>query len=273
MDNNSVPPASATGKLSSAFSLFKPSMDAVAINLGSIIGLILLPIIPFVVLFFLFIAAHGSNGANVILLGLTVLLVVALYAYIVLTSISLLLLTLAGARGQHMTMNEALKSSTPFFWRFLGLSIILWVLEVIGLILFIIPFFFVLKRYLLTSYYMVDRNLGIRESMRVSSEDSKKYSGALWGILGVYFLIGLPSVVPFIGSLVTLVLGIMYYAAPAIRYLQIKGEKPVFKMPGSAAAPTPPSAASPQPPQAPTPPTAMPPQPPTAAAPPRPLVQ
>jgi hypothetical protein len=248
-------------------------MDAVAINLGSMLGLILLPIIPTAVLAVLFFTALGNNGANAILLGLSALLIVALAGYIVLSTIALLLLSLAGARGQRMTMGESLKAGVPFFWRFLGLSIIIGLLEVIGLILFVIPFFFVLKRYLLTPYYMVDRNLGISESMRLSVEDSKKYSGALWGIVGVYILIGLPPIIPFIGSIVSAVLYIMYYAAPAIRYLEIKGEKHVFKMPGSAAAPKPPSTDSPQPPQTPTPSAPKPPKSSGAAAPHRPLIQ
>jgi len=76
--------------------------------------------------------------------------------------------------------------------------------------LLIVPFFFAMRRYILAPYYMIDRGTGIRESLRQSAQDSKKFSGPLWGLVGVNLL---SQIIP--------IADILYMCAPAIRYKEV----------------------------------------------------
>lgn len=147
---------------------------------------------------------------------------------------------------------------------------------------------------MLAPYYLIDRDLGPIQALKQSMADYKKYRGT-WGVIGVLVLFELPSLIPFIGWIATLVLEVMYACAPALRYFQIKNvgmpqasgaagavvgggpAQPMVVGGDTAAMPTPitnpmsPQAPMPQANSQPTVPPATPPQqPPT---PPRPLVQ
>ena len=50
---------------------------------------------------------------------------------------------------------------------------------------------------------------------------------SIFGIIGIDILISLPNVIPVVGGLITFVLQIAYFCAPAIRYDQLKALKPV----------------------------------------------
>jgi hypothetical protein len=65
--------------------------------------------------------------------------------------------------------------------------------------------------------------------MRTSNGLSKDRSMTVYGILGVNVLINVPSAIPLIGGLVSFLLQIAYFCAPAIRYQQLKSTKPAAK--------------------------------------------
>ena len=266
MDNSTVSPSPGQVQFPGAFKLLKPSMHAVGINFWTIVKLFLLPLIPLIVIGALFFAI-GSNSSchhrsssidrrhhGTLLRLLHTARVAPAYAL------------LTGAKEKHITVGEALSGAKPYFWRYLGLSIILTIIFTISTILFVVPFFFMLRRYMLAPYYLIDKNLGIREALHQSAVDSRKYSSYIWGVIGVEFLLGILCAVPVLG----VVLRIMYGAAPAIRYQQIQdAEHP--SAPATPVAPGMPVVpiTNPLPPQAPMPPI-NPQQPPL---PPRPLIQ
>lgn len=113
-----------------------------------------------------------------------------------------------------------------------GLPLTVWVLMLVafrfwGLLFFPLGFIslIVIQRYFLAPYVMIDKKLGIRESMDRSAELSKLNTGSVWGIIGVMFLIGLINIVPIIGGLGSFIFGSLYSVAPALRYLQLKDLK------------------------------------------------
>lgn len=107
-------------------------------------------------------------------------------------------------------------------WRLVGLYIVIGVVTMIGFILLIIPGIIMLRRYSLAPYVMMDKKTGIRESMDISAAITKPYSGSIYRVLGVIFLIALLALIPIIGWLVSLVLGMLYTVALALRYQQLK---------------------------------------------------
>ena len=108
------------------------------------------------------------------------------------------------------------------WWRMFGLYLLTGLYIFVGLILFIIPGLIMLRRYFLAPYVMLDTKCDIKTAMERSSEISKPYSGYIWGIIGVMFLIGLLNVIPGVGWLVAFILGMFYSVAPALRYQELK---------------------------------------------------
>jgi uncharacterized membrane protein len=103
-----------------------------------------------------------------------------------------------------------------------GLYLLMGLYIFVGLILFIIPGLIMLRRYFLAPYVMLDTRCGITEAMERSAELSKPYSGYIWGMIGVMFLISLFNVVEGIGWMAAFVLGMLYSVAPALRYQELK---------------------------------------------------
>ena len=128
------------------------------------------------------------------------------------------------AKGVKMSFKETLDGCWPFFWRMLGLTLLRGLIIIVDFILLIVPGLFMWKRYMLAPYYLMDKNLGIRESLRRSAADSKPYANAIWGLIGVYVLIWLIGILPVIGYASTII-SILYCCAQALRYLQIKEAK------------------------------------------------
>lgn len=117
---------------------------------------------------------------------------------------------------------QLFKDSRPYWAKLFGLGLLVGLSVVVGLILFIVPGLIMIRRYYLAAYFMMDKNLGIREAMRQSAAASKNVSGYIWGLLGVTFVLGLAGIIPLIGSLISTLLTAAYSVAPALRYQEIK---------------------------------------------------
>lgn len=69
---------------------------------------------------------------------------------------------------------------------------------------------------------MLEKKVSITEAMEQSAKMSKPHSGSIWGVIGVMFLIALTGIIPFIGWLISFILGMFYAVAPALRYQELK---------------------------------------------------
>lgn len=228
--------------LASAFDLFQPSKDSVIKNIwvfGPLYGAMLLLGLhswiwspspsqePH------WWSAMGGVGSG------TTITPYPLFAGAVLIGFSIIWFFIAlavGAISQIMAQEaqlEAAKGREPVFhklwntvkelgWRMLGLYIAMWVIIGIGFILLIIPGLFMLRRYLLAPYVMLDKRCGITDALEQSARLSKINTRAVWGILGVLLLIALLNIIPIIGGLAAFVFGALYSVAPALRYEQLK---------------------------------------------------
>jgi hypothetical protein len=83
----------------------------------------------------------------------------------------------------------------------------------------------------LAPYVMLDTKCGITEAMERSADLTKPYSGYIWGIIGVMFLIGLFNIIPGIGWMISFVLGMLYSIAPALRYQELTSVHGPFRTP------------------------------------------
>lgn len=123
--------------------------------------------------------------------------------------------------GNEVTLTDAIKVGFSKFWRFYGLVLLSALIILGGLLLLIVPGLFMIRRYLLAPFYLYDKDLKILEAMRQSAEDSRKHSRAIWGLIGVQFLLSLISAVPIL-MLASALLSVVYYCAPAVRYDQVR---------------------------------------------------
>lgn len=208
-------------KLPSAFTLFKPSMKALVLNveafvfqLGTVIGLALLATL------LLAIAAGSDSSVMLVVSILFILLTIA--AGIVLNA-TLALTILRSAQGKKISFDEAIRQGLPFVWRMLGLTLLTGLIIVAGLILLIVPGVFAFQRLLLAPYFLIDKNIGVIESIKRSARAANRQptAGAVWGLVGVIILIGLSQVLPFVGGAIYMIISILFLCAPAVRYLEV----------------------------------------------------
>lgn len=129
---------------------------------------------------------------------------------------------LEAAEGKTPALDKLWGTVKELGWRMVGLYAVTAVIVFVGFILLVVPGLFMLRRYLLAPYVMLDKKCSIREALDHSAALSLKNTGAVWGLLSVMFLIFLVNFIPIIGGLAAITLGFLYSVAPALRYEQLK---------------------------------------------------
>jgi hypothetical protein len=206
------------------FGIYKYSKQAVMRNLGTIILLIALTIVFSGVLS---IFIHNKPADNLVswIVGAFASGATA-YTY------------LASLRGNKVEVSEAMSKGWHYLINMLLLNLLIGLALIGSLLLFIIPFFFVFPRLLLTEYFLVDKNLDPVEAFKASWQATKGQMGKVLGVVGVGFLMVL-LMVTIIGIPLALYFLVMYSAAFAVLYEWINKSASVAT---TSAASTPPSA-------------------------------
>lgn len=210
-----------------AFDLFKPSIQLIKNNLNAFL---LLFGVPFLLTIIGSAESMFNPGAQKSLLGggnetLELIGLIGLIASI-LTGPGVYLLSLRGARAEKdQPAGETFRKGLTYFWKLLGLGICMAVLLGVSLLLFIVPFFIVLPKVFMAPYLLVDKNLGIGEALRQSFALSKGNVGAIYGVIGVFVLISLASIVPILGGIATAVGAFLYSNAATFRYYHLLAQK------------------------------------------------
>jgi hypothetical protein len=143
---------------------------------------------------------------------------------------------LAGLRRQKVSISEAFNQGLPFYVNILLSTILVFLSLALSLLLFVIPFFFVLPRVALTSYFVIDQKLGPVDAFKASWAITKGHSRRIWGI----YLATIPMAllaVTIIGIPFALYFLVMYSAALAVFYSFVKSS-PLAPTTPSTAVPT-----------------------------------
>src|SRR3989344_6844873 len=145
--------------------------------------------IPFVILFLFgiivkgYLEGNGGLSGNIIVALLNIVLVIGAFFLIYWFYLILYYLSLYNEKGG-MTFKQARKGGMTYFWRFLGLSIVL-VLALFGLsLLLIIPGIIFSVYWIFSGYVLMRENTRITESMKRSKIIVK---GRWWRVFGNYF--------------------------------------------------------------------------------------
>ncbi|HEY1064231.1 MAG TPA: hypothetical protein VGE30_02945 [Candidatus Saccharimonadales bacterium] len=124
-------------------------------------------------------------------------------------------------------LGQYYKDGLQFSVRILFYYLVFGLLFLAGLIFFIIPGLIVLRRYFLAPYYLVDRKLSIRNAMKQSAANSKQYSGAIWGVIGVtiaivFFASLIQAALPIVGIVIGEIIACTYLFLAVLRYREIE---------------------------------------------------
>lgn len=154
-----------------------------------------------------------------------------------LLGIIILVLMLAGAQDNKMSISEAWAKTTPVIVRYFLLSILLGLIALGSFLLFIVPFFIIMPRLFMAYYFAIDQNLGVMESINASWNQTKGHVGKIWGTIGVSFVFVLLAIT-IIGIPFAIYFSIMYSAVYAVLYYYIvANQKAPEVVPSQTAAP------------------------------------
>ncbi len=221
-------------KLTGAFDLFSKSSALVQNNLTTFVILYLIPLLSNAGRFMEqgpepknqnVSSINFSNLPNVAIgsiIGLGAILVIMFVILVIITTLMMTVLQLRAAQNQKPTLSQLWPETKKYGLRLIGLGLLVGLVVVLGLIAFIVPGLIFIRRYFLAPYVLIDQDVSITTAMRRSADLSKPHSGSVWGVIGVSFLIGLLGIIPFIGWILSAVMGLLYSVAPALRYEELK---------------------------------------------------
>lgn len=134
-------------------------------------------------------------------------------------------LQLRAASGKVPTIAECYRRGLPFWLRIVGFEILFVIMLIIGFVLLIVPGLVVLRRYYLTPYYIINKDLPIGAAMKMSARETKPVSGWVWGMFGVMlvfiFLQATISSIKFIGPIIAVLISLIYLFGPALRWQEV----------------------------------------------------
>ncbi len=183
-----------------AWGAYKYSKQAVMLNIGTVLLLILINIVS------------GFLGI------IPVLGTIASYVLAVVLSVATAKVLLAGVEGSKMSLGESFSyafavRSVKYF-----LNMILLIFILIGsLLLFIVPFFFIFPRVCLAPYFVALDDMGPIEAIKASWEATKGHVGKVYGMVGVAIVFAILCIV-----LIGIYFSIMYSAVTVLFYVFLK---------------------------------------------------
>lgn len=218
MTKKSVP---SSHQLVPSWSLVRPSVELVQQNAEQILFLFLLPAL---LLDWGLLLVNGLQPATHLVdisskqrLGLAVIGLAVIWAFINMAP-SVYFLAKA-KRGKAPQLGECYRRGLPLLLRVIGVNILAGVAIICTL-------FVLLPRFLLAQYYLVDKELGVREALRRSWRQSQPFYWNIWGILGVQAVFALlasaASGVPLVGVIASALIGYICLFLPALRYHEIQ---------------------------------------------------
>jgi hypothetical protein len=156
------------------------------------------------------------------LIGFGIILFILFFLVYLVVNAMKYALELESAKGKKPGLEQLWPFAKKYWLRLFGLMIVVGLTIVLGFVLLIVPGIIALRRYFLSAYVMIDKDLSIPDAMKESARISKLHSGYVYSIIGVMILISLPSAIPVFGWAITFVLAFLYSVAPALRYEELK---------------------------------------------------
>jgi hypothetical protein len=229
-------------KIGYSLSLWKESWEAFKLNAVTFIAIFVGPLVllTIVMTFFLTPALLSASSASSFAINssLVIALLVTLFVFLLMILLipAMIATQLASAKGQVMSIENALKSGTKYILPLIGAGIvalgivagpmfisILLIPVVIGLLLLPIAIIWALVASFflyIFPYLIIAEDKKPIESLKLSYEITKKKWHWVLALYAVSFLISLPSYIPAIGWLLSIVVTVIFLCLPAIVYVK-----------------------------------------------------
>lgn len=150
-----------------------------------------------------------------------------------------IIVILAAFRGVKISATDAFKQTNlMLFIKYFILGILIGIIYVVSLLLLIVPFFFVAPRLVLAPYFLVDKNLGILESLQTSWDATKGNVSKVYGIVGIFIVMTL-LMITIIGIPFSIYFLIMYSAVFPLLYLYLQKQQALQPSPSITTNPSP----------------------------------
>ncbi len=185
-----------------AFAAYKPSREAVMLNIVPIVELWLINIVASVVLRYIPTIGQLISALISVFIGLCIY---QLY--------------LSGVKGNALTLSEVIDKAKTLYLQAILLYILL-ALSCLSFLLLIIPGLIIVPRIVLSPYFLIDKKLSAVDAYKASWNATRGHVGKVYGIFGVSLLMIIPSIT-IIGILLTIYWLVLYGAASAILYQYI----------------------------------------------------
>lgn len=167
-----------------------------------------------------------SGGELAGVLGVGSVLVILLIALSIFLYSMSIVLEVRASKGQKPSFNELLEGGKKYWLRIFGVSVLSALIVLVGLILLIIPGIIAIGRVAMAPFHMVDKDLGVMDSLKASNEMGKKNFGAVWAavllLIGISIIAGILSIIPLIGALIATAITIALSLILPLRYLELK---------------------------------------------------
>jgi hypothetical protein len=204
-------------------SLVRPSIQVFRDNFESTVIIFMLPSLLLVLGSLLI--SGGKNNAAYTALG--AFLTVIGFIWSILNFFAACSFSVEAVKGKQPKVMPSYRRGLRCAPRLIGLSLLLLPLFILGTALFILPGLIVLRRYFLAYIYIVDQDVGIREAMDMSADQSKPETAAVYGLLAVLLLFllvasGFSRTVAPYGSILALIVEPLYMFAPVLFYVELQ---------------------------------------------------
>jgi len=229
-----------------AFQMIEASWEALKLN---IVTFILVALAPFLAILAAVITSsviftvsiiNNADSANSTISGFAwalswLLSVIALVvALIFLPAITVT--QLASAKGKKISFGEAFEQGKKYILRYIGIALLVGLIIGVPLILSFLLVFIIIGILLvplaiawaiafaffmaLAPYILIDKDKGVVDTMKLSYEITKKNWKWVLAVYVVLWVIGLPSVIPYIGGIISAALSIAYFCLLPIVYVK-----------------------------------------------------
>lgn len=180
--------------------LFKEAFDMMYQNIGLFLGILLVPVaLSFVAALMGPTSAEQSVGIG----PSPAYLVMSLISGIV--NVFMAIAVILAIQNNSISVVEAYKQSTPFFLRYILMSILMFVLLFIGFLLLIVPGIILTVWFSFSTFVLVLERGGVVESLKKSREYVR---GRWWAVFGRIIVLGIGLI------LISMVISVVFVALP-----------------------------------------------------------
>jgi uncharacterized membrane protein len=208
-------PSSTIAQWPGAFGIYKTSKAAVKLNLATILIALFTPLILNIITTTL----PKQYSTNLILNIIFELIGIFASSVLVYAAIE-------GLRDTKVDIRTALELISKKIIKIILTALLVGVISITSVILLVIPAFFIIPRTIFALYFVIDKDMGVIESIEASWNYTKGNVGKIYGIIGVGILIGL-LVITIIGIPFAIYFGIMYSASAEALYIYATNDKTI----------------------------------------------